>query len=757
MADNLRLMVAALACCLALLPPMALGAANGDSQSQSEAAATTASSSGSAAGEAGASRGVPAAHAAAAPADPTTRSGHPVDTQQVLSEVVVTAEKRRERAIDVPISLTVIDSSAISATGATNLDDLQYTVPGLTSMAYTAGGADYIELRGVSDPDVGVPTVGRYFDEMPINLQENGAGMDVRFLDMANVEVLRGPQPTLYGDDAMGGVIRYVPASPTLAPEPSGAISAGYTSMDGGGTGWLTHGHVDFSLIPDRVGMRLAAWFEKDGGWIERAPTGQKDINSNDVSTLRATLLAKPTDRTELKLLWQHSATRSPNQNFGTDYVTQTLVPSYNNTDSDFLEGVFSVDLGFAKLVETPDYLRFRWDEQYDVSSFYVPELALLGIPPGYVTQIGLSSTSDANIFYNEMRLVSQNEGWWSWSAGFDYKDSRLDGVTSSPTSPNALPFTLLSAGSSEPDESEAIWAQLGYAFGERWHASIGARYYRDHLKELIQEVAFAVPTTSANSGVFTSTDPRLDVSYAIGPDWNVYADVGKGFRSGGFNPTYPAALTYAPDSLWTGEIGSKGLFLQRRLSLDADVYYNDWKNVQNSFTLPTGFGVIVNSGIIKGVGADLDATLRPITGLELGATMGWNNMAYREAAPGLSHAVGDPPDLAVRQSWSAFIDYRYPIPSVTGVSLYGRSDFQHANRALDTLRVPPYASIYQAPPHDFLNLRLGLTFDRYDVSIYADNALNESKPMIQGPFGVISESVEMRPRMYGVTLRATF
>jgi iron complex outermembrane recepter protein len=673
-----------------------------------------------------------------------------------LQEVIVTAQKRSQRAIDVPASVSVIGASNITATSANSLEDLQFTVPGLTSLSYTPGGDDFVELRGVSDY-VGRPTVGTYFDEMPLNLEINGFGMDVRLLDLERVEVLRGPQPTLYGDGSMGGTIRYVPAAPTLSSEASGALETDATAIQSGGSGWSAQGHVDLSLVPDRIGLRIAGSYEKDGGWIDRVPTGQTNINSNEIETIRATLLAKLTDSTQLSLLWQHGATRAPNQNFGVSDQTLLSVPSYNNTDSDLLEGVFRADLGFAELVETPDYLRFNLREQFDLTPFFLPYLPLFGIPPGYVTEIGYDLNPKANIFYNELRLVSKSVAPWSWAAGIDYKDSRYVEVTTTNTAPNTLAFQLASELNQQPTETEALWGEVGYAFTDQLHATVGARYFHDRTQYSTSSVSFGAPSPeTVNIGTFTSLNPRMDISYVIRPDSNVYFSVAKGFRSGGFNAGYAPVPSYAPDDLWTEEIGSKGLYFDRRLELDAAVYYNEWNNAQDTVSLPNTLVIVTNDGRIDGAGVDLDAVLRPISGLQLGATLGWNNMAYREVPPNLSHAEGDPPDFSVRQSWSTFVDYRRPVASQT--SLYGRLDFQHSNRAQVTARTPGYpATFTNIPPRSLLNAHLGLLFGRYDVALYVKNALNERNPIIQAPFGVLTEDVEQRPRLYGISLRATF
>lgn len=694
-----------------------------------------------------------AAHAQQAPVVATAKS---VET---LEEVVVTAQKREQRAIDVPIAISTITGSDMTARGAQSLNELEFTIPGLSTFSYGPGATEFVQMRGVSST-VGRATVGKYFGEMPVNPELLGLGIDMRLIDLERIEVLRGPQPTLYGDGSMGGTIRYVPARPSLT-ETSGELAAEVSSLTDGDTGWLANGHVDIPLSDDRVGLRLAGGYEKQGGWIDRVPTGEKDVNSYDIGTLRATFLAKLTDSSELTLLWQHNHSKVDNKNFGTDRKTNGTLPSPDEQKYDLVSAVLSVDLGFAELVETPGYLKFTMKQQYDITPYFLPYVPYLLYLYGYdptqynVTSVALTGDSDYRIVTNELRLVSKAAGPWSWAAGFDYKDSKNDGISKSPTFPDPIPIELLTAAGSGSTKIWALWGEVGYAFAGDWQATLGARYFHDKTESTGSSVQFGVPSATAAEGTFTSTNPRFNLSYKISDDSMVYFNAAKGFRSGGFNITSQEFPTYDPESLWTYELGSKGLYFERKLELEAGVYYNDWKDVQTNFFTPQGLTITTNGGNVKGWGFDLGLTWRPVAGLQLGGTFGWNNMEYKEVPPNGDKFVGDPPDTAVQQSWSAFVDYRTAVSS--GTSLYGRADFQHAGDAQITIRRPPYDQLTKIPPRDLLNLRLGVTFGRYDVSLYADNALDEKAPVIQAPFGVLTENVEQRPRLYGLALRAKF
>jgi outer membrane receptor protein involved in Fe transport len=312
----------------------------------------------------------------------------------------------------------------------------------------------------------------------------------------------------------------------------------------------------------------------------------------------------------------------------------------------------------------------------------------------------------------------------------------------------------VVESASSTFDKIWALWVEGGYTFTDGLTARLGARYYHDETTQRSSLVTLGVPSLLSDKGTFTSTNPRLNLSYHVAQDQLVYAELAKGFRGGGFNIEDPALPTYSPESLWTYELGSKGEYWDRRLSIEGDVYYSDWKNVQDSFTLPNGLSVILNGGHVRGEGFDFVTTLTPVRNLHLGVTYGWNNLAYKEVPPNADKIVGDPPDLAVRNTWSAFADYRHPVAA--GVDAYGRLDFAHKGPSKETLRTPPYNIDAPIPALNLLNLRLGFMVRNYDASLYVNNLTN-SHAILLPAVGLLTENTEQRPRVFGVTVRANF
>jgi iron complex outermembrane recepter protein len=682
---------------------------------------------------------------------PTGSTGQTLQGESIeLEEVVVTAQKREERLIDVPMAITVVTGDEIDRRGVSSLEDLQYSVPGL-SLVETAPGQDRIQIRGVTTTN-GLPTVGQYLDEMPISIDDNTQSLDLRLIDMERIEVLRGPQGTLYGEGSMGGTIRYLTADPDLTRF-GGSFESQAGSVTDGDTAWKVNGVANVPLVNDSVALRVVAGYEDTGGWINSLVTGQKDVNAAKIFTIRGKLLADITDDLQVSILALHQNQRQDYQNYGKDRETSSLLAQHNNPDYDLVNAVVRWDLGWASLVNSFGYQSAKNDTLLDLSSVYVPLLQSLGFPAGYITSVGLRTTSSTDVLTDELRLASNPGGALNWTVGLYDRHLELNGVSDTVTAPNSPSFALISAQSTSTSKSWASFGELTWDATERLAVTGGLRYFHDTRDLTAVSADFGTPATNNNSGDFSSVNPRANISYKFSPDALVYISAAKGFRSGGFNSAATGGpLTYGPEKLWTYEFGMKHGFLDHRLIFEGAVYYNDWTDVQSSY-FPAGaaLGYITNGGKVNGWGTDASVTARPTNSLTLNATYGWNDMTYKTASA--EHAVGDPVDYAVRESWSGSIDYRYPI--YDALKGFARLDYQHAGRSSIINRGADVDVAIGA--RGLLNARLGVDFGKYDVAVFADNLTDVSTPIIPGPYGVILEDVEPTPRVVGVNFKAKF
>jgi outer membrane receptor protein involved in Fe transport len=700
------------------------------------------------------------ASAAAVPTAAYAQTSTP-DTDKARSQqpddIVVTAQRYKQRLQDVPLSVRVVDAKEVAARGVTDLKDMEYAIPGLSTYDYGVSKQS-IQMRGVANV-LGSSTVGLYFDETPIATDTQGDSLNIRLLDMERVEVLRGPQATLYGQSSMGGTIRYIPAAPKL-DEIGGSFEGEYSSTRYGAPGYKAVGVINLPLSTDKLGLRVVGGYERIGGYIDRVGTGEEDINSADVYTVRASLLARPSDRLTLSLIGLYQDSKQANQDFGVNYKTTSPVPSYANDRYALVEAKLAYDLGFAELSFAGSYIDRHSSSALDLSYLYVPLLPLFGFPVGYIDRVGLPSASDSRTYYGEARLSSQNEGPLGWQIGATYRDTKTDGVAATETAPNDAGFTLLGTNGVNGSKAYAVYGEVNYAFSPQLKAIVGLRYFSDHKRQNSTTTNFGLASVDVNADTFHSVNPRFNLSYAFTTDSMVYVNVAKGFRSGGFNAVsagfgvIPIQPSYDPDHIWTYEVGTKHQLLNGKLFLDASVYRSEWSKVQSSTFAPgSTITIVTNSGEVAGWGIDLSATARPTRTLTLTGTYGWNNLAFKRAV--LDKAVGDPVDGAVREAWSASLDFRPPLSDkVTGLF---RVDYQHAGKAQLTFRNIAGPPVIPRPARDLVNMRVGATVGPVEIALFANNLFDVNVPNIIGPFAPIAEDLEQRPRVIGIAANFRF
>jgi len=682
------------------------------------------------------------------------REGEPASrpsTQPIqLEEVVVTAQKRLERLLDVPMAITAVTGAEMERRGVSSLQDLQYSVPGL-SLVQSGPGQERIQIRGVSTTN-GLPTVGQYLDEMPISIDDNTQSLDLRLIDMERIEVLRGPQGTLYGEGSMGGTIRYLTAKPDLTSF-GGSFEAQAGAVADGDTAWRVNGTVNVPLVTDRVGLRVVAGYEDTGGWIDSLVTGEKNVNAARIFTIRAKLLADITDTVQASVLVLHQDQNQDYQVYGTDRQTSSRVGEINNPNYDLVNAVVRWDLGWGSLLNSFGYQNAKNETMTDLSSVYVPLLPLLGFPQGFITSVGLGSTSNTDVYTDELRLASAPGGAFEWTIGLYGRKLDRDGVSKTITAPGVPPFDLISAVSTSESKAWATFGELAWHATDHLTVTGGLRYFDETRDLTAVSASFGSPATNNNSGDFSSVNPRVNISYKLSPEGLVYVSAAKGFRSGGFNSAATGGpLTYDPEKLWTYELGTKHEFLDHRLTFEGAAYYNDWSDVQSSFFRPgAALGYITNGGKVDGKGVDASLTARPTNSLTLNASYGWNDLSYKTASA--EHAVGDAVDYAVRETWSGYIDFRRPVFGSTNG--FARLDYQHAGPSSIINRS---AGVNVAiGSRDLLNARVGVDLGKFEVAVFANNLTDVDTPIIPGPYGLIRQDVEPTPRIVGVNFKTQF
>lgn len=676
--------------------------------------------------------------------------------RRVLEEIIVTAQKREQRLMDVPMSITAITGESIAKRGASSIEDLQYAIPGVSITEFSPG-QQRVQIRGISSFN-GLPTVGVYQDELPLNLEVNQTGQDVRLLDITRIEVLRGPQGTLYGQGAVGGTIRYITNGVDL--EHFGVSGTGeIAGVDSGGTDWKGEGVVNVPIVTDQLGARFAGSYQHFGGWIDNPILGGRNVNSGHALTLRGKLAMKFTDDFKLELSVQHQDLKIGAQNLSDDHqqVFDRLATPYSSKAT-MVNAVATYDLGFAKLLSSTGYIRRRDTLTDDLTNSFAPLISLLtGLPPGTVQSVGLVARSRFNIFTEEVRLASSGTSPLNWTLGGFYRHANTFGGSNSVVMPAVLPpsLELLSSNGTNPSNSRswAVFGEASYNITHRLSALVGLRYFEDHRNQNDVSTVLGTSAIDIGSAKFHALTPRFNLAWQPVDQLHLYANVAKGFRSGGFNVTSAGAgfgnvpQSYKPDSVWSYEIGGKFETLDHKLSLELAGYRNVWSHVQTSASipgLPTAF--TINGGKLTGWGTDGSLSYSPIRALTFTLTAGWNRTEYKSNT--LEHLVGDPADYVPRFTGSASAEYRFDVRSLPS---FVRVDYQHSAHFQVFLRniqtVPAFSD-----EQNILNARIGVAEKSWSIAAFVRNALNRNS-VLYPAFGVLIYPARLQPRTAGVTV----
>jgi len=674
--------------------------------------------------------------------------------QPSSGDIVVTAQKREQTLLQVPLSVTAITGEDIVRRGASSIEDLQYAVPGL-SISEFSPGQQRVQLRGLSVYS-GLPTVGVYQDELPLNTELNQTGQDVRLLDIDRIEVLRGPQGTLYGQGAIGGTIRYITNDVDLSRY-SVSASGQVAGVHGGGADWRTEAVANVPLVSERFGARVAASYQHFGGWFDNPMLGQTDVNSGHAATVRGKLAARLTDDLKVTLTGQYQDLQLGAQNVG-DANGRVFgrAPTPYSSKAVLLNAVVTYDFGFASLLSSTGYSdrRDQINTDYtDVLRAYVAPIG--GVAPESITSIAYRERPRSKIFTQEVRLSSSGDQPLNWTIGGFYRDSVARTSYATTVTPNIIPagYILLSADGTNPVDSRswAIFGEGSYKLASNVTALVGLRYFSDERTQLVTSSSFNSTKTDAAKGTFHALSPRFNLSWQPTDTTNIYANIARGFRSGGFNQTSSGAglgvvpPTFRPDTVWTYELGGKLQSSDRRFSAELAGYRNVWNNVQtttNVAGLPISY--TGNGGKMTGWGIDGSLNFLPVPALTVSLTGGWNSMAYRTSSA--EHLAGDRADYVPRFTGSASAEYRL---TVADLPSFVRVDFQHSAPFRIYLRNFQTSPVF-SDEQNILNARIGTSGRNWSAEIFSRNILDRASVSYPS-FGSRPYPAPIQPRTVGV------
>jgi iron complex outermembrane receptor protein len=679
----------------------------------------------------------------------------PPQAQADQNAIIVTAQKRTQVLIDVPQSVTVVPGATLEQQHATSFQDYLKLVPGL-DLNQSRPGEGRLILRGINTGGV-ASTVGIYVDETPFGSSSglvNGAVLagDFDTFDLSRIEVLRGPQGTLYGASSLSGVLRFVTNAPsTAAFELRGR--AGVEAVKGGDLGYNADAVVNVPLGPT-IAFRASGNYRKDAGFIDSIGTGgsdvAKNINGDRSYGGRASLLFKPSDAASIRLsaIAQNIDANAPSV-IEADPVTlrplhgltqSQFVPQFSNLHYRVYNGTGGFDLGFASLTSSTSYATQKQHERIDFTFALSPFLrAALKLPPNEFFE---AQDTNLNKFTQEIRLSSQSH-LLDWLVGGYYTnekgliDQSFVAVTPGTLTPLALPFTLGTANVTSKYRELAGFADATFHFGPQFDLELGGRY--SHNRQSAHEMTNGVLAGGAPKDFPIARSSENVFTYSLAPKFkpnkntSIYARVAKGFRPGGPN-VLPAGVTIPPDvprifhsdSVISYEAGVKAQSADQRFSIDAAAFHINWKNIQ-LFTVVSGFGVNANGSSAKSDGFEFTAAARPIAGLTLSANGAYTDARLTGSTPmSVGGRDGDQLPFTPKFILSLNGDYGWHVGPRTRAHV--GASWRHVSgqtAGYDIDFVTAHGRQRHVPSYNVVDLNAGVDLGRFDIEAYVKNLGN--------------------------------
>lgn len=690
-------------------------------------------------------------------------------------EIVITAQKRQEAILDIPQSVTVVGGETLERQHAVSFSDYQSQIPGL-SLEQSQPGETRLVLRGVNTGGVS-STVAVYVDETPFGSSTglvNGAILagDFDTFDISRIEVLRGPQGTLYGASSLGGVLKFVTNEPELG-KTTARGRAGLEFVDGGGTGYNFSGVVNVPL-GDMAAIRGSGFYRKDAGWIDGTGAdadffgvpalGGKNINESQVWGGRGSVLFKPTAELKIRLtaIAQHIESDAAST-VEVDPITYARIDEKNRQSRWFRDpnemkyrlynGTVDYDLGFASLLSATSFGKSNQTFVVDVTPIYGTAFNLLlggFVAPGQVIGPFQDQNTNSKKFTQEVRLTSPSSDKFEWMVGAYYTHEEglihqfITSVDLVTRQSFGLPFLddLATLDLDSKYKEIAGFTNVTFHATDRFDITAGARWAHNEQKaHQVSESAVGL----ADNAEFTIKSDESVFTYALSPRFEVddrtaiYARIAKGYRPGGPNVIPPATpdvpLTYSSDTITSYEVGLKK-DLAHGASFDISAYHLNWKDIQ-LFSLVNGFGVNVNGGTAVSNGVEGQLTLHPVTGLRMNVNAAYIDAHLTEDTPPLAGGFdGDQLPYVPKFSSSVNMDYEWPLSSsatgfVGGTLAYKGKQRDNFNIS-DIVGVNPDGSfIFAFTPqrkvseYATIDLRAGVEFDRFTLEAYVKNLTN--------------------------------
>ena len=679
----------------------------------------------------------------------TLSSGAALAADDGLEEVVVTAQKRSERLQDVPIQVNVFSEQAIADSGIHSTSDFVSYVPNMTFDRADSYRNSFVVIRGLTQITNADSPLAVVVDGVPQNDQKQ---FNMRLFDIDRIEVLKGPQGTLYGRDAIGGAVNIVTRQPS--PELSGFGEVSY----GNGSATQVTAGLSGPVATDKVLFRLSADYLTDDGRINNTFRNDKADFVDYDYTVRGRLNVAVTDALKLDFRGQfgqfkgstnqYSIVESNNPN---DFVDpQFNIKPRSTGDTGELTFKFDDELGFATLTGISGYTKITENNRADLD-FGNP----VDQPAGFLGlgfQAGQGQDLDVKLYSQELRLASPTTGKLRWIGGVSYlytekflrtrafidADGQIDQIDNP---------ALVIIDKQELDHNHAYGAygQFDYDLLPQLTLTGGVRFDHDE-REQTDLVADEHRTQE-----FQAWQPKFTLSYRPQQDMTVYGTWSTGFRSGGFNAPAVSIPEFREEYLRNIEAGFKSLWWQQRLSVNGALFYERVSNYQYFFVdAATASQIIGNIDRVDVKGVELEARVHLPAGWQVFANFGIDDSVIKKLSA-FPQDVGNhtPRDTA----WSAVVGSEYRGNITDSLNWFARADLQHFGKK--------YWQIDNADiqdPKNYLNLRLGLESGRWSAYLWGKNVTDTRAYSEYNPRAFSGLNVDIGylvpPATYGIDVR---
>jgi iron complex outermembrane recepter protein len=706
-----------------------------------------------------------------------------------LEEIVVTAEKRESTIQDIPISITALTGDQLESRGIDTIEQIVQQVPGL-SMRTAGPGMTEFEMRGLASTGGVAPTVGFYLDDAPLSPPLTSfSGKTVlspEMYDLSRVEVLRGPQGTLYGSGAMGGVVRLVTNQPDLERFTGSVDTSVSGTVGANGPNSNINAAINIPLIEDRAALRVVIGDKWVSGWIDRivdnpfpyptnigcTPTGNYGCARGDVlsahvvadhpgvnwehtTTARAELLVKPIDALKVltTVFFDSTYQGGPNEvdsppgPGGTQahYQPVDIAEPYFDRFLMF-SNTITGDLGFAQLTAATVY----WNRTQQIISDGAEGYQSLFLLPNFLNETDQAwwLRNPSRQFSEEVRASSEGDGPLKWIGGLFYSHEEssyfsygaVKGMCELSTggcAANPLGITYYSTSPFNVSQY-AGFGELSYTYNDLT-ATVGGRWFRYtnnwafYTSGIFTLSGNATPVTGDIAGANSGFTPKFNLSYEPNKNLTIYGTVAEGFRDGGINLPVPDSClpdlegigsdgqpyNYGPDKVWSYELGEKAQLSDSRVTINADFYYNDWRQVQQQVNLKCAFSVQINAGNAATYGPEIELSIRLTPSLTLDANGTYTHATVNNPNPATGIAPGTPLLNVPEYQENTALTYRHALNEGSVFTA----------RLSNTLVGPAHDlaySNYLLPSYDLVNARVELTQGRFTYGLFANNITNK-------------------------------